>query len=119
MKVHLLKSWPMPFRALRKGDKTFELRVNDRDYATGDVLVLREWVPQIPAPQGSPSEPGRYTGEIVVRGVSYMTDFPVALQHGCCAMGLRPASWHEHLEAARALNTARARERENTELEER
>jgi hypothetical protein len=43
MTVHELKSWPEFFSAIETGEKTFELRRNDRNYQVGDVLVLREW----------------------------------------------------------------------------
>ena len=43
--VHELKSWPEFFEPLLSGEKTAELRYNDRDYQVGDVLVLQEWEP--------------------------------------------------------------------------
>lgn len=44
-KEHELKCWPQFFRALQTGDKNFEVRRNDRKFAVGDVLILREWEP--------------------------------------------------------------------------
>jgi hypothetical protein len=44
-RTHVLKTWPEPFQAVWDGLKTHELRVNDRAYAVGDGLVLREWDP--------------------------------------------------------------------------
>lgn len=43
--VHDLKIWPNYFSAVRCGDKTFELRNNDRDFRVGDELNLREYDP--------------------------------------------------------------------------
>lgn len=43
--VHELKVWPQFFRPLVTGERTFELRLDDRGYQAGDVLVLREWDP--------------------------------------------------------------------------
>ena len=43
MKTHELKTLPPFFDRVFSGDKTFELRRNDRDFQVGDVLVLREW----------------------------------------------------------------------------
>jgi hypothetical protein len=37
--IHEIKTWPEPFQALREGR-------NDRDYAVGDVLILREFDPE-------------------------------------------------------------------------
>lgn len=45
MKVHELKCWPEPFQAMWDGYKTFEVRVNDRDYQVADYLLLREFDP--------------------------------------------------------------------------
>jgi hypothetical protein len=45
MKIHDLKSWPLPFMHVRSGAKRFEVRKNDRDYQQGDLVVLREFVP--------------------------------------------------------------------------
>lgn len=41
--IHELKTLPEYFEAVRKGDKTFELRENDRDFKVGDYLALNEW----------------------------------------------------------------------------
>ncbi len=44
--IHELKCWPEPFELIRLGIKRFEVRVDDRNYSGGDVLVLREWDPE-------------------------------------------------------------------------
>jgi hypothetical protein len=44
MAEHDLKIWPEFFDQLMSGQKTFELRNDDRGYAVGDVLRLREWI---------------------------------------------------------------------------
>lgn len=46
MRTHELKIWPDFFDAVRCGAKKFELRKDDRDYQTGDVLILREYDPE-------------------------------------------------------------------------
>ena len=43
---HDLKVWPKYFDLLRMGRKTFEIRRDDRPYAEGDTLYLREWSPE-------------------------------------------------------------------------
>jgi hypothetical protein len=40
---HELKTWKPYWDAIRRGEKTFELRYNDRGYQTGDVLLLKRW----------------------------------------------------------------------------
>lgn len=42
MNTHELKTDPEPFEAVRRCLKTHEIRLNDRDYAVGDLLVLKE-----------------------------------------------------------------------------
>lgn len=41
-KVHELKTDPDVFAAVTRGDKTHEIRLNDRGFAVGDTLLLRE-----------------------------------------------------------------------------
>ncbi len=45
MRTHSLKTWPGPFSAVLDGTKTFELRQDDRAYAVGDILILKEYDP--------------------------------------------------------------------------
>lgn len=47
MKTHELKIWPQFFEAVKSGVKTFELRVNDREFQTGDMVRLVEWDPEM------------------------------------------------------------------------
>ncbi|WP_428958055.1 DUF3850 domain-containing protein [Levilactobacillus brevis] len=58
--THGLKIQPDYFKAVFMGTKTFEIRKNDRGYKAGDVLILKEWVP----------ETKRYTGK-----VTYITNY--------------------------------------------
>lgn len=43
MTTHHLKLWPEYFDLVRAGTKTAELRRDDRGFAVGDALLLREW----------------------------------------------------------------------------
>lgn len=63
MKLHELKILPGYFEDVFMGNKTFEIRKNDRDYKEGDLLILKEW-------SGS-----SYTGRQVKAFVTYMTDY--------------------------------------------
>lgn len=38
---HVLKTWPAYFDAVKRGDKPFEVRRDDRGFQKGDILVLR------------------------------------------------------------------------------
>lgn len=64
--MHQVKCWPPFYRAVKDGRKPFELRYNDRDYRVGDILLLREWLP----------EKGIYTGSQCGREITYV--YPAA-----------------------------------------
>jgi ribosomal protein S17 len=50
------------FEAILKGDKNFEVRLNDFECNEGDILVLREWDP----------EKKDYTGRTLEKKVTYI-----------------------------------------------
>ena len=64
MKDHELKCWPASFRPIMDGFKTADLRKNDRAYAIGDTLTLREW----------DQHSGLYTGRFVRMKVRHVAD---------------------------------------------
>lgn len=69
MKTHHLKCWPQFFEPIYEGIKTFEIRRNDRDFQVDDLLILEEWQPDTPYPEG------HYTGRTFYAGITYITDF--------------------------------------------
>jgi hypothetical protein len=42
---HKHKSWPAFFEPVLSGEKTLEVRRDDRDFQVGDHVVLQEWDP--------------------------------------------------------------------------
>lgn len=44
---HVLKIWPAQFDMVRFGAKRHEVRVNDREFKTGDLLILAEYDPAL------------------------------------------------------------------------
>lgn len=62
--IHQLKTWPKYFRAIQLGEKTFEIRINDRDFKPGDILALQEFDP----------ETQQYTGAQINRRVGYVLE---------------------------------------------
>lgn len=88
--THELKSWPVFFEQVWSGAKNFELRRDDRGFAVGDMLHLREW------------HPGRkeYTGRELFARVSYILGAASAptggLEPGHVVMGIdRQSKWEE------------------------
>lgn len=79
MATHELKTWPDLYDNVAIGIKPFEVRKNDRDYKSGDTLILRRFDPAT----------NTYTGEQVEKTVTcilYGGQFGIA--EGYCVMGL-------------------------------
>jgi hypothetical protein len=75
--IHELKILPEYFDAVRCGDKRFEIRKNDRDFHTGDILRLKEW------------DGHQYTGEEIDALVRWILfDLQEALKPGYCIMSI-------------------------------
>jgi uncharacterized protein DUF3850 len=64
VKIHELKSWPKFFEKVISGEKTFEIRLNDRDFHVGDFLYLREYDPVMQ----------RYSGRFQYARITYILD---------------------------------------------
>ncbi|MBN1626428.1 MAG: DUF3850 domain-containing protein [Deltaproteobacteria bacterium] len=60
--THELKTWPESYEPIEQGLKPFEIRLNDRDYRVGDILILREFDPGV----------GQYTGRATVANVRFI-----------------------------------------------
>lgn len=76
--IHELKCWPNHFAAVRRGDKAFEIRRNDRDFAVGDLVILREF---------SPAD-ATYTGQRETRLITYLlSEEDFGLVHGFVVIG--------------------------------
>jgi len=45
MKTHYVKCWSVFFVEVIEGFKSFDVRINDRDYQVGDILCLQEYDP--------------------------------------------------------------------------
>lgn len=77
-KTHHLKTQHHFFEMVRIGIKPFELRQDDRDFWSGDVLVLQEI-----------DQTGQATGRELVREVTCIVADGPWLTPGYVAMGLR------------------------------
>ena len=58
--THELKILPKWFNDVAAGVKNFEVRRNDRPFAVGDKLLLKEW------------ERGKYTGREIMKEIIYI-----------------------------------------------
>ena len=77
MKTHELKIMPEYFRAIECGEKTFEVRFNDRDFAKGDMLILRE------------HDGENYSGRTMSAEVTYLLDNPNYCKEGYVVMAIK------------------------------
>lgn len=94
---HELKTWPESFAGVVSGEKTFEVRRDDRGFAKGDVLHLLEWKPGT----------GEYTGQSCERSVTYvLPGGQFGIETGFVVMGLGKVPeaeelWHKSEKACR------------------
>ena len=72
-----LKCWQPYYGMSERGEKPFELRVNDRDYQVGDILHLQEFDPLSQS----------YTGKVLHRRVLSVVEHST-LTPGAVCMGL-------------------------------
>ena len=80
-KIHLLKCVQPHFDDLKSGEKTYELRKNDRDYQVGDILVLTLFDP----------ETYQYDNcQQILTEITQMLDDQTYLQPGYVALGIKP-----------------------------
>ena len=78
--VHTLKTWPQPFEAVLSFRKTHEIRVNDRDFTEGDILVLQEFDPDINV----------LTGREITCRITYVTSAgSFGLPNDLCVMSIK------------------------------
>ncbi|MBF9042970.1 DUF3850 domain-containing protein [Rhodobacterales bacterium HKCCE4037] len=81
---HELKVWPAYFHRLNSGDKTFEVRRDDRGFQKGDVLWLREFTPN---ERLHPRQ--QYTGNATFARIDYiLTGGQFGIEPGYVVMAL-------------------------------
>lgn len=86
--THRLKSHPGPFREVKRGNKRFEYRQNDRGFAVDHRLLLQEW---------DPAE-DEYTGDelmVLVTSITRGPDFGVP--RGYVIMSISPITMPTHV----------------------
>lgn len=90
MNWHILKTQVPMWADVDSEKKSFEIRFDDRNYAVGDILELREYDGHV----------GMYTGRVCYRQVTYTVrprdlPFPCPLSKNGCAMAITPLTKEE------------------------
>jgi len=88
---HKLKILPQYFKAVQSGEKTFEIRKNDRGYEVGDTLLLQEWKEEILLKTAmNTMSKGHYTGQEITKEISYIYEGEdYGLKKSWCVLGLK------------------------------
>lgn len=60
--THHLKAWRETFEPILSGDRTFDLRLDDRAFKVGHLIEFQEWDPIAK----------RYTGRKITKTIAYM-----------------------------------------------
>ena len=69
--IHTLKTWTKEFNDVLNEHKKFEWRKNDRDYKPGDILIMKEFVPEFTETDEFIGG-GEYTEKIIIVKVTYI-----------------------------------------------
>lgn len=88
-----LKCWPEYYQEVKNGNKTFEIRNNDRDYQVGDILLLQEWKPRGYCATMPSILEGDYTGDETEVKVTYIIKdklLYIGIMSGYCIMSIKP-----------------------------
>ena len=99
---HVLKTWPEYFAAVIIGTKTYEVRLDDRNFKEGDELLLREYLPPAIEKRATAKgsevlpytgfEKGTYTARSALVLVTHKLT-GMGIKKGYCCMGIRMVSW--------------------------
>lgn len=93
MQTHILKTEARYWDAAKRGQKTFEVRKNDRAFQTGDILELAKWNNE--KPYGYITEDGHsdYPGNALklrFRITYLLQGGQFGIEPGYCVLGLGP-----------------------------
>ena len=78
--THELKIYPEFFSDVASGGKTFEIRKLDRNYQVNDILILREYDPELP---------GCYTGNVAKAFITYILEDSRYVRPGFAVLGIK------------------------------
>ena len=81
--THYIKTWPDYFKKVESGMKSFELRIDDRDYRVGDRVIMEEYDPNTSS----------YTGKQLQVTITYILKKFNGLDHGYCVFNWKNVEW--------------------------
>ena len=84
--IHELKITPEYFETVLSGEKSFEIRKNDRPFHKGDLLALNEFDGQY------------WTGNSCLVYIDYILDDPEYVKKDMVVMAIKPCSVRRHTE---------------------
>lgn len=87
MTIHELKTWPEYWAEVAAGNKTFEIRKNDRNFKVGDHLLLQEYDPF--SEEFDHGFTSGYSGRSVLCEVTYILSNYSAVKDGYVVMGIK------------------------------
>lgn len=78
--LHVLKTHPPYFQRVKSGDKTFEVRKDDRDFQVNDTLELVEFDPIT----------NEFTQDKLLAEITYkLSGGQFGIEHGYCVLAVR------------------------------
>ena len=87
--IHELKIYPDYFTDVITGEKSFEIRKNDRPFQKGDLLALNEW------------DGDKYTGNSCLVYVDYIMTDAEYCKKDMVVMAIKPCTVYRHTEPFR------------------
>ena len=88
MKLHELKNHWRYFQEVWDGNKTFEVRENDRKFKKNDLLLLRNY---------NPEREDKYDGKAILCKITYILDNPEFVKEGFIVMSIKILTKYEWL----------------------
>lgn len=82
--THALKTVPPFFKDIVEGNKTFEIRKNDRLFKVGDKLLLQEYLPK----------EQKYSGQEWEGEITYILGNPDYCKKGFVTMGIKQKEYN-------------------------
>lgn len=87
---HELKILPQYFKEVVNGNKTFEIRKNDRGFKVRDTLLLKEWYQGDTDYKDDIYTPPHYTNNEITKEISYILEGGQhGLEEGYCITSLK------------------------------